>query len=180
MLSGFGLLSTKPLMAVVNVGEAAVGDGEESPGREGFAGQLEDAFPGVGVSAVCAPLELELAAMEPEEAAEFLAAEGLDEPGGPAILRSLGPVCRRVTFFTVIKEEVRAWLVPEDCVAAQAAGAVHTDMERGFIKAEVIGWRDLVDCGSIAAARERGLLRLEGREYVVRDGDVLTVRFSPK
>jgi GTP-binding protein YchF len=180
LLSGFGLLSTKPLMVVLNVGESAPDTGGSPGERKAILAEFLASWPDREVMPVCAPFELELAAMDPEEAKEFLEAEGLEELSGPAILGALTGVCGRVTFYTVIKDEVRAWTVPEGSGAAQAAGAVHSDMEKGFIKAEVIGWRNLVECGSNAAAREKGLLRLEGREYQVQDGDVLTVRFSPK
>lgn len=180
LLSGFGLLSTTSMLAVLNVGESGPGKGEGPSEREAILAQFRAAFPDIATLPVCASLEIELASMEPDDAEEFLRAEGLDRPGAPAIVETLTAVCGRVTFYTVIKEEVRAWTIPAGSGAAQAAGAVHTDMEKGFIKAEVIGWKELIDCGTVAAARDQGVLRLEGRDYRVKDGDVLTVRFSPK
>jgi GTP-binding protein YchF len=180
LLSGFGLMSTKPQMALLNVGETGAAVEGESGGAEALLAHFRASFPDTSVLPVCAPLELELAEMEPEDAREFMDAEGLERLARPAILEALTAVCGRITFFTVIKDEVRAWTVPDGATAAQAAGAVHTDMEKGFIRAEVIGWKGLVKYGSYAAARDGGDLRLEGREYRVQDGDVLTVRFSPK
>jgi len=177
LLSGFGLLTLKPLLAVLNVGEAAPGDGGAT--RRAVLANFGDAFPDIRALAVCAPLETELAAMEEAEAREFMESEGIEVLGCDSIAQALGPTSGRITFFTVIRDEIRAWAVPAGTTALRAAGAIHSDMEKGFVKAEAIGWKELVECGSTSAAREKGLLRLEGREYVVRDGDVLTVRFSP-
>lgn len=180
LLSGFGLLSTKPMLAVLNVGESTPKPDGATPDRRKRLATFVEAFPGTAALSVCAPLELELAGMERGDAREFLEAEGIENLGGWAILEALPAVCRRVIFYTVVRDEIRAWTIPAGATAAEAAGAVHTDMEKGFIKAEIVGWEDLVALGSTAAAREKGLLRLEGREYEVQDGDVITVRFSPR
>jgi GTP-binding protein YchF len=179
LLSGFSLMTLKPLLAVLNVGERNPTYSKEIPGREEILARFLGEFPDTSTVTVCAPLELELAGMDRDEAREFMEAEGIERLGGELILEALPGACGRITFYTVIRDEARAWLIPAGSTAAQAAGAVHTDMEKGFIKAETIDWRDLVECGSLAASRERGLLRLEGRDYVVRDGDVMTIKFSP-
>jgi GTP-binding protein YchF len=179
LLSGFSLMTLKPMLAVLNVGERNPADSKEVPDRGEISARFTSEFPDTSTVAVCAPLELELAGLSMDEAGEFMQAEGIERLGGELILEALPTACGRITFYTVVRGEARAWLIPKGSTAAQAAGAVHTDMEKGFIKAETIGWRDLVQCGSLAASRERGLLRLEGREYVVRDGDVMTIKFSP-
>ena len=113
-----------------------------------------------------------------EDAVQFLEALGLRERGLPRLVRACHALLNLRTFFSVASGEVRAWDVPAGTRAPQAAGRIHTDMERGFIRAEVIAYEDLIACGSLAAARERGLLRLEGRDYEVRDGDVISFRFA--
>jgi len=115
---------------------------------------------------------------DPAQAAEFLGALGLTERGLPRLARACLDLLRLRTFFSIASREVRAWTVPAGTRAAEAAGRIHTDMERGFIRAEVVAARDLVASGSLAAARERGLVRLEGRAYEVQDGDVITFRFA--
>lgn len=179
LLSGFSLMTLKPMLAVLNVGEREPGRAGAAPDRDEILARFLSEFPDIKAVAVSAPLELELAGMDSDDAREFMEAEGIKRLGGEVILESLPWVCGRIAFYTVVKDEARAWLISEGSTAAQAAGAVHTDMEKGFIKAETIGWRDLVECGSLAGARERGLLRLEGRDYVVTDGDVMTIKFSP-
>jgi ribosome-binding ATPase YchF (GTP1/OBG family) len=129
----------------------------------------------VGLSA---RLEMELAELPEPEAAEFLASLGFSERGVPRLIRACESLLGLRTFFSTASDEVRAWPVPAGTRAPQAAGRIHTDMERGFIRAEVVAYQDLVACGSLAAARERGLIRLEGKEYEIQDGDVVTFRFA--
>lgn len=185
MLSGFSLMTVKPVLTVINVGERAPGDqAEQDPekrrpgGTEAVLAEVLAKSPDTRPVAVCASFELELAELDPHEAREFMEAEGITKPGGERILELLPEVSGRITFFTVLGKEIRAWALAKGSTAVQAAGAVHSDMEKGFIKAETISWKDLVESGSAGAAREKGLIRLEGRDYLVRDGDVITVRFS--
>jgi hypothetical protein len=185
LLSGFGLVSVKPLLTVINagerspVGETAEGEKEGDPARwKALLAEVQAKSPDTRPVVVCASLELELAELDPGEAREFMEAEGITEPGAERILGLLPEIAGRIAFFTVLGREIRAWLLVKGSTALQAAGTVHSDMERGFIKAETVSWKDLVAVGSQAAAREKGLIRLEGRDYVVRDGDVLTIRFS--
>jgi ribosome-binding ATPase YchF (GTP1/OBG family) len=127
---------------------------------------------------VCAQLESDLADLSSEEAQEYVKDLGVQESGIAALIRSTYHVLGLRTFFTFNDKEVRAWTVPAGTAAVKAAGTVHTDFERGFIKAETVNWEDLVKEGSVGHARETGHYRIEGRDYVVRDGDVLLFRFS--
>ncbi len=123
-------------------------------------------------------LEMELAQMDPEEAQEFLAMFDIEEPGLSRVLRASYELLGLISFFTVSEKEVRAWTIPRGSTALQAADAIHSDMARGFIRAEVIRWDELVRVGSLAEARKQGLLRLEGKEYIVQDGEVVHIRFN--
>jgi GTP-binding protein YchF len=168
------LLSARPVLYVANVGEADVTGG---PCPDAVARRArEDGDAAIGL---CARLELELTELDPQQAAEFLGALGLAERGLPRLARALIDLLRLRTFFSIASREVRAWTVPAGTRAPEAAGEIHTDMERGFVRAEVVSAAYLVASGSLAAARERGLVRLEGRAYEVQDGDVITFRFAP-
>ena len=128
--------------------------------------------------AICAQLESDLADLAPNEAAAYACELGLSESGGSRLIRSAYHLLGLRTFFTFNDKEVRAWTIHSGDTAAKAAGTIHTDFERGFIKAETVGWENLVKCGSIGHARETGHYRIEGRDYVVKDGDVLLFRFN--
>ena len=164
-LRGFQLLSAKPLLVAVNVDEASLGAPPEVV-----------AGPGSKVIVVSAPIEAEVAALGDEEQAEFLADLGLDEPSIDRIIRASYELLGLASFFTVGEDEVRAWTVRKGTNAKGSAGAIHSDLERGFIRAEVVRWDDLVRLGSLAACREEGVLRLEGKDYLTRDGDVMHIR----
>ena len=175
-LKGFGLLTLKPMLAVLNADEGAAADlGEALTGSGLTAWQGR---PGLAACAVCATLEEEIARLEPADQAAFLAELGLPDRAVDRLLRAAYELLGLITFFTVGDDEVRAWSVPGGTHAVGAAGAVHTDFERGFIRAEVVPWQELLAAGSFAACRTHGTLRLEGRDYVVRDGDVITFRFN--
>ncbi|MEE9198191.1 MAG: DUF933 domain-containing protein, partial [Dehalococcoidia bacterium] len=167
-LSNYQFLTAKPLLLVLNVGE------EELPKARELEEELEQrhARPGVGGAVVCGKLEMELSQLDETEAETFRSALGAGEPAIARILRISFQLLGLVSFFTTASEEVRAWPVPRDAEAVKAAGKIHTDMERGFIRAEVIGYDEILRCGSIAEARKQGLLRLEGKSYKVQDGDV--------
>jgi len=170
-LRAFGLLTLKPLLVVVNAGE----EGYELP--EELA-KLNDR-PETAVMVLQGKVEMELAQMDPEEAAEFLEAFGIEEPGLNRVIRKSYELLGLQSFFTVGEDEVRAWTVRKGATAVEAAAAIHTDLARGFIRAEVIHYDDLIACGgSMAEARKQGLLRLEGKEYVVQDGDIVHIRFN--
>jgi hypothetical protein len=127
---------------------------------------------------VCAKIELEIAQLEPADAAAFLADLGLAEPGVDRVIRATYDLLGYISFFTVGEDECRAWSIPRGTVAQAAAGEIHTDIARGFIRAEVVAYDRLVARGSLASCREHGEVRLEGKEYVVQDGDVINVRFA--
>jgi ribosome-binding ATPase len=164
-LGGFGLLSLKPLLRVVNAGD----DENEAD----FAAILDER-----TLFLRGRLEAEIAQMGAEEAAEFLESFGIDEPGLNRAIRFCYAMLGLESFFTVGEDEVRAWTVERGTVAPVAAGVIHTDLQKGFIRAETIAYDDLVALGSMAEARKQGKLRLEGKEYVVKDGDILNIRFN--
>ena len=175
-LKGFGLLTLKPMLAVLNADESAAADlGEALTGSGLTAWQGR---PGLAACAVCATLEEEIALLEPADQTAFLAELGLPDRAVDRLLRAAYELLGLITFFTVGDDEVRAWSVPAGTHAVHAAGAVHSDFERGFIRAEVVPLQELVAAGSFAACRTHGTLRLEGRDYTVRDGDVITFRFN--
>jgi GTP-binding protein YchF len=159
------LLTMKPMLYVANVDESQV--------AEKFA-----PIDGVAPIAICAKVEADLAELEPEEAAEYLAEMGLAEPGLNALIREAYRLLGLESYFTAGEKEVRAWTVPIGAKAPQAAGVIHTDFERGFIKAEVIGYEDYVALGGEKGAKEAGKMRLEGKEYVIQDGDVVHFKFN--
>ncbi len=126
--------------------------------------------------ALCCKLEAELLSLEPGEREEYMTAVGLAAPGVRRLIRAAYRLLGLISFFTFNEKEVRAWTVRQGALAPQAAGVVHSDFERGFIRAETIGYADFTEAGSLKAAREHGLVRSEGREYVVKDGDILLFR----
>ncbi len=175
-LKGFTLLSAKPLLVILNVGEGETGDLATAVARAGLGpwqGQ-----PGIVTSVVCATIEQEISRLQPADQAAFLADLGLPDRALDRLLRSAYGLLGLISFFTVGEDECRAWSIPAGTPAVRAAGAIHTDLERGFIRAEVVPWQELLGAGSLAVCRNRGSLRLEGKDYVVQDGDVITVRFN--
>jgi hypothetical protein len=171
-LSGYQFLTAKPMLVALNIGEAQI---PESAARER---QLEAACSDLAVVAVCAKLELELQQLSEEEAQEFMAAMGLEASSLGRIIAGSFRQLGLITFFTTASDQLRAWTVPKGSTAPQAAGKVHSDMERGFIRADVISFSDMQKCGSLAEARRHGLLRTEGKHYVVQDGDIITFLFN--
>ncbi len=165
IIKGFGFLSAKPLLVVVNVGEEQLG--------EAF-GELDGETP----VALAARLEEELAQLPGEEQAEFLADYDLESSALDRVIQASFSLLELRCFFTVSEEEVRSWPVRAGTVALHAAGTIHSDLERGFIRAEVVSYPDFMAAGSLSAARDRGTLRLEGKDYVVKDGDIFHVRFN--
>ena len=166
-LADFQLLTAKPVMITFNTGES-----EATPTLEGV-GISKEVAGGLGEVGLCAKLEEDLAMMEPGEAEEFREAMGLDEPAVERVKQVCYSTVGLVSFLTVGEDEVRAWPVPAGIVAQMAAGTIHTDFTRGFIRAEVIPYDDLVRCGSLAQGRKEGVLRSEGKTYEVKDGDVI-------
>ena len=165
IIKGFGFLSAKPLLVVVNVGEEQLGDA---------FGELDGETP----VALAARLEEELAQLPDEEQAEFLAYYDLESSALDRVVQASFSLLNLRCFFTVSEEEVRSWPVRAGAIALHAAGTIHSDLERGFIRAEVVTYADFMAAGSLSAARDRGTLRLEGKDYVVQDGDIMHVRFN--
>ncbi|MFQ6111419.1 MAG: redox-regulated ATPase YchF [Nitrospinota bacterium] len=174
LLRGFGFLSAKPLLIAVNTGEEEL---RAAGGKLGGEWEALSGKPLTSSLSLCAKLEMELSELEPEERREFLEDFDLKELALTRVLRDSYRLLGLISFFTIGKEEVRAWSIPEGTRALKAAGQVHSDMERGFIKAEVVAFDDFRSLGSMAAVREKGLLRLEGKDYPVRDGDIIQFRF---
>ncbi|HZU83442.1 MAG TPA: redox-regulated ATPase YchF [Polyangiaceae bacterium] len=170
------LLTAKPTFYVANVDEASIANLAANPHYRALTQHAEkEKAPVVAISAA---LEAQIAELDPADRPEFLASAGLTEPGLHALVRTGFELLGLITFFTAGKPEVRAWTVKRGARAPQAAGVIHTDFEKGFIKAEVIWWEDFVKLGGEAKAREAGKLAIEGKDYVVRDGDVMHFRFN--
>lgn len=169
------LLTTKPTIYAANVDEATLASNAnahvEAVKKHAAAEKAE-------VVTICAKLEAELVALSPDERAEYLADLGLQSSGVDKMIKSAYKMLGLMSFLTAGEKEVRAWTIPVGTKAPQAAGEIHTDIERGFIRAEVIGYGDLLACGSRKAASEKGLARLEGKEYIMQDGDVVDFRFN--
>jgi len=171
------LLTDKPTLFAANVKESEIAAAESNPSVIQVR-EYARAHHACGTVVVCARLESDLADLSPEEAAAFLKEFGLNESGSAGLIRAVYPLLGLRTFFTFNEKEVRAWTIHTGDTAAKAAGTIHTDFERGFIKAETVHWQHLVTCGSIGHAREAGHYRIEGRDYAVQDGDVLLFRFN--
>jgi GTP-binding protein YchF len=175
-LRSYSLLTEKPMLVTVNLGEDGIAGAAAFLASSGL--QEWARRPGVGLVAVSAPIEAEMAQLSPEDADAFRADLQLSEPGLDRLARASYALLGLISFLTAGEDECRAWTIRAGTRAQQAAGAIHSDIERGFIRAEVVAFDQLMSAGSIAACRERGTLRLEGKEYVVRDGDVINFRFS--
>jgi GTP-binding protein YchF len=172
-IRGFQLFSARPWIFVLNADDEQMKDGEAS-----LTGAIAKRFPSLRAIALSAKTEAELAVLSDEEAREFMGVLGIEEPGLTRMIRICFEALGLLSFFTVGPDEVRAWTIRDGSTAPEAAGAIHSDLQRGFIRAEVIAYEDLVKAETMAKARERGLLRTEGRDYRVRDGDILNIRFS--
>jgi GTP-binding protein YchF len=171
-LRNFQLLTSKPVLVVLNVGEGTIGSVSQQT--------LEAVRKATGqkVVAVCAKLEEELGAMAPAEREEFRKDMGVPEASRDTMVRESFTLLNTICFLTAGEDEVRAWPIERGTVAVKAAGKVHSDIERGFIRAEVIDWKQLVECKGYAEAKKRGLMRSEGKTYVVQDGDVINYLFN--
>jgi hypothetical protein len=175
-LRGYAFLSGKPMLLVVNLDEGRVKEASAAIEQMGLAAHA--AAPGLAVCPVSAPIEAEMAQLSGEDARAFREDLGLPEPGLDRVIRTSYALLGLISFLTAGEDECRAWTIEKGTRAQTAAGTIHSDIERGFIRAEVVSFEDLVRAGSIAACREAGTLRLEGKEYVVRDGDVINFRFN--
>ncbi len=170
------LLTDKPTMYAANVSEAQLEAGLEDDRVKPLAEHA--ASEGAEIVVISAAIEAEIAALDAEERTEFLEGIGLKEPGLYRLIRQAYTLLDLITFFTAGEKECRAWTITRGTKAPQAAGKIHTDFERGFIRAETVHWKTLVDLGSEAAVKAKGLMRVEGKDYVVQDGDVMHFRFN--
>ena len=165
------MLSAKPLLLVINVDEDVL--------VEGHADDVAVELPaGARIVTVSAPIEEEISHLDAEHQIHFLVDLGLREPSLNRVIRASYDLLGLISFFTVGEDEVRAWTVRLGTLARQAGGTIHSDIERGFIRAEVVSWEDLLILGSLTACKEKALLRLEGKEYLVQDGEVIHFRFN--
>ncbi len=171
-LANYQFLTSKPLLIVVNVGE------DDLARAEAMKKELETEFPKCRVTTICGKLESELMQMDKAEAAEMRKEFGIQESGLDSVLKLSYSLLGLISFLTAGADECRAWPIQEGTIAVKAAGKIHSDIERGFIRAEVISYDDLVAAGSLAEGRKRGTLRLEGKNYVVKDGDVINFLFN--
>jgi hypothetical protein len=178
LIKGFMFLSQKPVLYAVNIGESASLGDDLNSAVSRFKLEEVSNRPNAGATAICGKVEAELAEMDEVEAVDFLSSYGLHESGLVRLIRKSYQLLGLISFFTAGEDECRAWTVPAGSKAPQAAGAIHTDLEHHFIRAETIRWDNLLKAGGEAAARAQGTLRLEGKDYVVQDGDVVHIRHS--
>lgn len=177
MLGDLNLLTLKPIIYVANVSEDEAA--EVSPDNEMYNSVKKVAeAEGAEVIPVCAGIEAEISELEPEEKKAFLEDMGITESGLDKLIKASYSLLGYISYLTAGPKEVRAWTIVKGTKAPQAAGKIHSDFERGFIRAEVVSYQDLMDCQSYVTAREKGLVRLEGKDYVVQDGDVILFRFN--
>jgi ribosome-binding ATPase len=169
-------LTTKPTIYAANVDEATLADPASNPHVQAVMAHAESEK--ADVVPICAKLEAELVALDPAERDEYLRDLGLSSSGVDKLIKAAYHMLGLMSFLTAGEKEVRAWTIPIGTKAPRAAGEIHTDIERGFIRAEIVSYDDLVACGSRKAASEKGLTRLEGKEYVMQDGDVVDFRFN--
>jgi ribosome-binding ATPase len=178
LIRGFMFLSQKPILYALNISESTTLGADLEAAAAKFKLDAIAARPNAGVTAICGKVEAELAEMDDAEAAEFLSSYGLNESGLVRLIRKSYELLGLISFFTAGEDECRAWTIPAGSKAPQGAGAIHSDLEHHFIRAETIRWDALLEAGSEAAARAKGTLRLEGKDYVVQDGDVMHIRHS--
>jgi hypothetical protein len=173
-IRGYQFLSGKPVLLVLNLDETQLAE------ASALEEQLTRAYPhrNTAVASMCGKLEMELAQLAPEDAQTFMEDLGIAELAAGRIIRASYDLTGLISFLTAGEDEVRAWPIERGTKAPGAAGAIHSDLEKGFIRAEVVAYDDLMACGSLAEARKRGLLRQEGRNYEVKDGDILNILFS--
>ena len=177
LFAELNLLTAKPVIFAANVAEDdAADDGANNPHVQAVRKLAAES--GSEVFVVCAQIEEEISELDDDEKQMFLEDLGLTESGLDKLIRASYSLLGLMSFLTAGEKETRAWTIKKGTKAPQAAGKIHTDFERGFIRAEVVNYKDLLECGSLGAAREKGIVRLEGKEYVVQDGDVILFRFN--
>ena len=173
LMKGYQFLTAKPVLYVINIQEDQISSAEETVNNlSRFATKNSS------VTALSAEIEKEIADLEENDARVFMEDLGIEEPAMHKLIRKSYELLGLISFFTVGEKECRAWTIRDGSTAQKAAGAIHSDLEKGFIRAETVHYDDLLENGSLAKCKEKGLLRLEGKEYIVKDGDVLTIRFN--
>ena len=174
LLVGYQFLSAKPLITIVNIGEADLSRSKQ------MEAELNQKFaqPNHRVIVLCGKLEMDLSGLDRASTLDFLKEYGLEQTGLERVIQASYELLGLISFLTVGPDEVRAWPITKGSIAQKAAGKIHSDIERGFIRAEVIGYKELLECVTIAEAKKRGLLRLEGKTYIVQDGDVINFLFN--
>ncbi|SOD03900.1 hypothetical protein SAMN05216486_11920 [bacterium JGI 053] len=177
LMKGFNLLTSKPVLYLANVAEDDLPEGDNAHVRA-LRAAVEESGEVAHVIPISSKIESELSELPPEDRADFLASLGLEEPGLHKLIREGYRLLGLQVYFTAGEKEVRAWEIPVGAKAPEAAGVIHSDFERGFIRAETVGYGDFERLGSVKAAREQGLMRSEGKEYVVQDGDIMLFRFN--
>jgi GTP-binding protein YchF len=176
-MKGFNLLTSKPVLYLANVAEGDLPEGD-NPHVRALRAAVEESGEVAHVIPISSKIESELSELPAEDRADFLASLGLEEPGLHKLIREGYRLLGLQVYFTAGEKEVRAWEIPVGARAPEAAGVIHSDFERGFIRAETVGYADFERLGSVKAAREQGLMRSEGKEYVVQDGDIMLFRFN--
>ncbi|MEO8041166.1 MAG: redox-regulated ATPase YchF [Acidobacteriota bacterium] len=176
MVRSWFFISTKPTIYAANVDEASLADPDANPHVQ--AVKKHAASENADVVVICAKLEADLVALEESERAEYLEGHGVTSSGVDKLIKAAYHMLGLMSFLTAGEKEVRAWTIPMGTKAPQAAGEIHTDIERGFIRAEIVSYDDLTGSGSMNAAKEKGLVRLEGKEYVMKEGDIVNFRFN--
>ena len=176
-LKEVSLLTIKPVIYACNMGENDFVDGIDNNKYYNIVKEIA-ADEGAETFPICAEMEAEIAELEPDEKEVFLEDMGLERSGLDRLIKKSYSLLGLISFLTAGKQEVRAWTIKKGTKAPQAAGKIHTDFERGFIRAEVVAYDDLMECGSMVAAKEKGLVRSEGKEYVMKDGDIVLFRFN--
>jgi len=176
LVRGYRFLTLLPVILVLNISEEAIG----APETEGLCVRFREMFPGekFRAEAVCAKIEMELCRLSPDEARLFMEDLGIRESAMERLIHTCYDLLGLISFLTVGEDEVRAWTIMKQTPAVRAAGAIHSDIERGFIKAEVVTFDHFIEAGSMAHAREKGTLRLEGKEYIILDGDIVHFKFN--
>ena len=177
-IKGFMFLSEKPIFYVLNIGESTELGKELEEAVSKYKLTEIAARPNAAATAICGKVEAELAEMSDADAGEFLSSYGLTESGLVRLIRTTYKLLGLISFFTAGEDECRAWQIPANTRAQEGAGAIHSDLEKHFIRAETIRWDQLLEAGSEANARAKGTLRLEGKDYIVQDGDVMHIRHS--
>ncbi|MCL2225740.1 MAG: redox-regulated ATPase YchF [Defluviitaleaceae bacterium] len=177
LVESFTLITQKPMLYAANISESDIENGEENNAAVKALSEFAKSE-GSRLFVSCAKLESEIATLEPEEKEMFLADLGIAESGLDRLISAGYEILGLISFLTAGPKEVRAWTVRRNSKAPQAAGKIHSDLERGFIRAEVVAYEDLIAAGTYAAAKEKGQVRIEGKEYIVKDGDVLLIRFN--